>query len=217
MPHPFDAEAAPLADEPVDAAVSDPRPLAAGYRPYERYQVTLAGADGAPLNQTRDLIRGGLVVAVLPVDLARDEVVLIRQFRLAAHLANGLGGLLEIVAGRVEDGEAAAAAAHRECVEEIGVAPTKLVELFRYLTTPGVTDEEIIVYLGLVDAAGVPARAGSAHEQEDTRPLRVTIEAALAALDGGRLHNGPLLIALQWLALNRHRLADLARATPASR
>ena len=113
--------------------VSAPRQLAAGYRPYERYQVTLTGDDGAPLTQTRDLIRGGLVVAVLPVDLGRDEVVLIRQFRLAAHLANGLGGLLEIVAGRVEDGEAAAAAAHRECVEEIGVAPAQLVELFRYL------------------------------------------------------------------------------------
>jgi ADP-ribose pyrophosphatase len=212
MRRPSDAGDSPLGDQSVDALVSAPRQLASGYRPYERYEVALTGADGAPLTQTRDLVRGGLVVAVLPVDLSRDEVVLIRQFRLAAHLANGRGGLLEIVAGRVEGEEAPAAAAHRECVEEIGVAPAKLVELFRYLTTPGITDEQIIVYLGLVDAGGVPERAGSAQEQEDIRPLRVAIDAALAALDDSRLHNGPLLIALQWLALNRHRLADMARA-----
>jgi len=210
-----DAADAPLADEPVEASVSSPQQLAAGYRRYERFQVTFAGDDGAPLTQTRDLIRGGLVVAVLPIDLARDEIVLIRQFRLAAHLANGRGGLLEIVAGRVENDEQPAAAAARECLEEIGVAPSKLIELFRYLTTPGVTDEEIIVYLGFVDATGVPARAGAIHEQEHILPFSVPIDRALAALDGGRLHNGPLLIALQWLALNRGRLADLARAASA--
>ena len=39
--------------------------------------------------------------------------------------------------------------------------------------------------------------------------MRVSIDAALAALDGGAMHNGPLLIALQWLALNRDRLPAL--------
>lgn len=148
---------------------------------------------------------------MLPIDLTRDEVVLICQFRLSAHLANGLGDLVETVAGRVKPGAEPEAAARRECGEEIGVIPTKTVELFRYLTTPGLTDEEIVVYLAAIDAAR--AANFTATEGERIETLRVPIDAALAALGGGRLRNGPLVIALQWLALNRSRLAEILGVT----
>ena len=52
-----------------------------------------------------------------------------------------------------------------------------------------------------------PERAGAAHEQEDTRPMRVPIDRALAALAAGQLHYGAAVLGLQWLALNRGRLA----------
>jgi hypothetical protein len=39
----------------------------------------------------------------------------------------------------------------------------------------------------------------------------VPIEAALSALGAGAVRNGPLVTALQWLALNRPRLAEIAR------
>jgi len=148
---------------------------------------------------------------VLPIDPGRDEVVLLRQFRLAAHLANGRVNLVEIVAGHVEADEQPAEAARRECVEEIGVAPGLLVELFTYLTSPGMSDEEITLFLGIVDASGVPERAGAAAEHEETVPMRVPIDAALAALAAGTVRNGPLIIALQWLALNRGRLSEIVR------
>src|SRR5512143_281805 len=108
-----------LTDLTADVAVSQPELLASGYRDYQRYRLTLTGVDGAPAAQVRDILRAGKVVAVLPVDLARDEIVLIRQFRLPAHLANGRGSLLEAVAGRVEPGESLREAARRECTEEI--------------------------------------------------------------------------------------------------
>lgn len=204
-----------LADLPADIALSAAEPLAKGYLDYLRYRLTLQAAAGAPITQTRDILRGGKVVAVLPIDLARDEVVLIRQFRLAAHLANGRGDMIEIVAGRVEPGEPLAEAAARECNEEIGVAPTKLVELFTYLTTSGITDEELTVYLAAVDASCVPNRSGAAPEGEQIATLRVSIDAAIAALAQGGMRNGPLVMALQWLALNRVRLAELLRTSPA--
>src|SRR5690606_5347197 len=134
------------------------------------------------------------------------------QFRLPAHLALGLGDMVEIVAGRVEPGEDVAETARRECIEEIGLEPRALKELITYLPTPGLTDETITIFLGIVDAADLPERAGAADEMEETQPVRASIEAALAALQTGRIHNGNLMIALQWLALNRHRLADFAAA-----
>ncbi len=206
------ATGGPLADRPVEVSVSSPEVLAAGYRAYERYQVVLPRPDRAPLAQTRDIVRGGVVVGVLAVDPARDELVLIRQFRLAAHLATGKGELVEIVAGRVDPGESPAESARRECLEEIGVAPDVLVELFGFLPTPGITDEYAVFFVGTVDAGKVGDRGGAAHEAEETEPVRVKIDDALAALSTGRIANALLIIALQWLALNRHRLDALIRS-----
>ena len=62
---------------------------------------------------------------MLPVDVTRGEVVLLQQFRLAAHLANGNGSLFEIVAGHVEANDSPLETARRECVEEIGVRRTR--------------------------------------------------------------------------------------------
>ena len=199
-----------LEDLAVEVSLSQPELLGKGFRTYERYRYTLRGDDPALAVRTHDLIRFGRIVAVLPVDLTRDEVVLIRQFRLPVHLANGKGDLVEIVAGHVEAGEKLIEAARRECIEEIGVAPSGLTELFTYLPTPGASDEQITLFLGIVDAAAVPEAAGAAAEREETRPLRVPIDAALAALAGDTMHNGLLVLALHWLALNRGRLAEIA-------
>ncbi len=201
-----------LADLPVEVSLSAPELLGKGFRTYQRYRYTLLDDDPGLEPHTHDLVRFGRIVGVLPVDLVRDEVVLIRQFRLPAQLANGNGEMVEIVAGHVETDEKLVEAAHRECLEEIGVAPRGLTELFTYLPTPGASDEQITLFLGIVDAAQVPEAAGAAAEREATRPLRVPIDAALAALGRDTMHNGLLVLALHWLALNRGRLKEIAGA-----
>ncbi|MGZ9073733.1 MAG: NUDIX domain-containing protein, partial [Rhodoplanes sp.] len=148
---------------------------------------------------------------VVAIDLDRDEIVLIRQFRLAAHLRMGRGDLVEIPAGYVNPDEAPAAAAQRECVEEIGVAPRALREIFTFMPAPGILDEHATIYIAAVDASKAPAHAGAAYETEQTRPIRVRIDDALDALGKGTIHNGYLIIALQWIALNRDLLPDLLR------
>lgn len=208
----------PLADAPADVELSPPQLLGDGFRRFERYAVKLKHADGTTVAYSRDVLRVGAVVGVLPIDPVGGEVVLIRQFRLGAHLATGCGDLVEIVAGHVEPGEAPAAAAERECMEEIGVAPRALYPLFSFIPTPGVADEVATIYLGIIDAERVPARAGAAHENEDTHPVRVAIDAALAMVAEGRARNAYLMLALQWLALNLNRLDDYAgRAAAQSR
>lgn len=201
-------DAQELADRAADAAISPPELLAKGYRDYWRYRLTLRGG-GAASAQTRDVLMAGKVVLLLLVDLTRDEIVLIRQFRLPAHLANGRGAMIETVAGRVEPSESLIDAARRECAEEIGVAPSKLVELFSFLTSPGITDEEVTVFLASIDAAHVPEGVLNTAEGERIETVHVSIDAALAALAEGTMRNGPLVVVLQWLTLNRGRVAEL--------
>ena len=196
-----------LSDSAVEVELTGPENRGGGIYRYERYGVKL---DGAAFE--RDAVRIGRVVVILPIDLDRDELVLIRQFRLGAHLALGKGDLVEVPAGRVERGEDVADAAHRECQEEIGVVPQVLVPLFDLMPSAGSSDEHMFFFLGVVDSSKVPERAGAAHEQEDTRPLRVPIERALEALKAGGLHYGAAVLALQWLALNRGRLREVAQA-----
>jgi ADP-ribose pyrophosphatase len=200
-----------IADAPRDVAVSDPKVLARGFRTYERYQLQLTTEEGADIHHTRDVLRSGRTVGVLPIDPDRDEVVLIRQFRLAAHLVTGKGDLIELVAGYADGDEHPNAAARRECIEEIGVAPRVLVQLFSFMPAPGVLDEYGTLYLAIVDASAVPQRAGLASEAEDTRPVRLKIDAALSMLTRATVCNGYLLLALQWLALNRCRLETIVR------
>jgi ADP-ribose pyrophosphatase len=199
-----------LADLPADAFLSRPQMLAKAYRDYHRYNVTLQDKDG-PVVQERDVLIAGKVIVVIPIDVARQEIVLIRQFRLPAHLANGRGDLVEFVAGRVEAGESLMEAARRECKEEIGVEPGKVVELFTFLSTPGVTDEEITIFLAAVDAVTVHEGPLTAPDGERLFVHRVSIDAAVSALDRHTMRGSPMIIGLQWLALNRESIAGLLR------
>ncbi|MES2030560.1 MAG: NUDIX hydrolase [Pseudomonadota bacterium] len=182
---------------------------------YERYDIAIIRADDETLRQQRDVLRASKVAAVLPIDLERGKVVLIHQFRLPAHLATGRGEMVEIVAGRIDGDETPLAAAARECAEEIGVTPQRVFELYSVLPTPGFTDEYVTFFLGFVDSSWVPDRGGLVGETEDTRPFVVSIDEAIAALDGRAVYNGLMVSALQWLALHRDRLQDYyARAVP---
>ena len=84
------------------------------------------------------------------------------------------------------------------------------MQLFSYLTTPGLTDEQVTVFVAAVDASAVPERTATGGEH--IRTLRVPFGAALAALRDNTIRNGPALMALQWLALNRGGLGELLGA-----
>ena len=61
-----------LADLSADVVLSRPQVLAKAYRDYHRYSVTLKGDDG-PVVQERDVMIGGKVVVVMPIDITRQE------------------------------------------------------------------------------------------------------------------------------------------------
>ena len=207
---------ASAADAAVEVSDHSVELLAKAFRAFERHYFTLKTPDGTSMRFDRDLVRAGAVVGVLPVDLARREVVLIRQFRLAAHVATGLGEIVEIPAGRCDPGESARAAALRECHEEIGVAAKRAARLMTVLAAAAFSDELMSLWVAEVDAAGVPALAGEEEEGEFIRPLRLPVAEAVKLVAGGKVHSAQLIIALQWLAANETRLDEVLRDGDAS-
>ena len=154
----------------------------------------------------REVFERGRVAAVLPVDPARDELVLIEQFRIGPYAAGWDPWLLEGVAGIIEAGETAEEVARRESAEEAGLEVTELVPMMRYLSSPGACTETVDLFCGRVSSAGAGGVHGLDEEGEDIRVVVHSVESALGLLDAGKIVNGKTIIALQWLALHYEAL-----------
>jgi ADP-ribose pyrophosphatase len=88
-----------------------------------------------------EIIRHPGAAAMVPLTESGD-VILVRQYRYATG-----GWLLEVPAGKLDEGEKPEVCAARELVEEVGMKPAELVPLGWIWTTPGFTDEKIWLYL----------------------------------------------------------------------
>ncbi len=182
-------------------------PLYRGYFGANRYTLThetFAGGSLGPI--TREVFERGHAVAVLPYDPARDELVLIEQFRAGALVAGWNPWLLEIPAGMIEPGEQPEDVARRETAEEVGLPLGRIEFIAHVLCTPGASSETVAFFCGEVSTGAVPEHGGLADEHEDIRVFTMHADEALALLDGGVLDNASTLLVLQWFALNRARL-----------
>lgn len=173
---------------------------------YRRYD----GAWSAP--HSREVFERGHAVGVLPYDPVRDEVVLIEQFRHGAFIGGAENPwLLEIVAGIIDPGHDAEAVIRREMREEAGLDIGRLVRCRRFFTSPGGSSETFTLYIGAVDASAAGGVHGLDDEAEDIMVHRLALREAIALLDSDRANNAPLIIALQYLALNTNDLRNLLR------
>jgi ADP-ribose pyrophosphatase len=181
-----------------------------GYFRIDRYQLRheqFAGGLGAPV--LREVFERGQVAAVLPIDPGAEKVVLIEQFRPGAWAAGGDPWLLECVAGVIEQGEVAAEVCIREAREEADLLISDLVQIVPpYLSSPGACSETVALFCGRVNANSAQGLHGLAEEGEDIKVSTWTFDEALQLLNEGRIVNAKTIIALQWLALNRHTFAE---------
>ncbi|WP_281374728.1 NUDIX domain-containing protein [Aureimonas mangrovi] len=200
-------------DAPLGFEILDSERLADGFRAMDRLTVRHASLVGdAPLTVKREITRARDAAVVIPYDPALNAIVTIRQFRIGAALSTRNAAPLELPAGLIDEGESPREAALRELTEETGLTARAANQAFSVLTTPGVTDERIFVFLALVDASHLDARAGLAEEHEEIVPLSYGVDALIEACDAGRIENGFLFASLQWFARRGREEAARLRA-----
>jgi ADP-ribose pyrophosphatase len=163
-------------------------------------------AGGMSPEITREVFERGHAAAVLPYDPIRDEVLLIEQFRPGALAAGWHPWVIEPVAGIIEPGESLTGVVQREAQEEAATVIQDLMPIYHYLTSPGGTSETCALFCGRVDAQGAGGIHGHPGENEDIRVMVVPFAETQAWLESGKLNNALLIIALQWLALNREKV-----------
>ena len=124
------------------------------------------------------------------------SILLIRQYRYAAG-----GFLLEVPAGRFDDGEKPEECARRELLEETGCTAGQIIHLTTVFTTPGFCDERIHLYMATDLRQGEPRR----EADEFIEPVTMPLSDALAKVERGEILDGKTVISLLFAAGFRAR------------
>lgn len=154
----------------------------------------------------RELLVKTPAVGVLLYDPEREEVVMVRQFRVGMLDDEDSPWPLELVAGLVDKDETAEQVAIRETSEETGLKANKLTKICAYFNSPGASSEKVHLYCACVDASTAGGIHGLDHEHEDIQVEVLSAAEAIAAVESGAINNAMSIIALQWLRLNRDTL-----------
>ena len=155
----------------------------------------------------RDLYTIGEVAVVLVYDPKQDTVLLTEQFRTCGLRYGEATWLVEAIAGLIDGDDDPEETARREAQEEAGCDITDLVHISTYYSSPGGYGERIDLYAAAADLSEAGGIFGLAHEHEDIRAVVVPFTDALAACDDGRIIDGKTLIAVNWLARHKDKLA----------
>ncbi|MEG1781852.1 MAG: NUDIX hydrolase [Oscillospiraceae bacterium] len=140
--------------------------------------------DGTPAKRELIFHHGG--AAVLPID-ENGDVYLIKQFRSPFQCE-----VLEIPAGKLEQGEDPFEAAKRELSEETGFSALEYTNLGEMWPTVGYCSEKIYIYLAQKLSLGEI----SPDEDEFISTIKMPFEKALSLCFDGTIKDGKTLVAL---------------------
>lgn len=156
----------------------------------------------------RERLEGLRAASVLLYDPKLDQVVLVEQFRIGAVDKEPRPWILEIVGGFVPPDESDESVARREAVEEANCPIGRIERICEFMVSPGISVDRIVLFCGEVDSAKAAGVHGLDHEGEDIRVVVMSADQAIGELYTGRANSTSILIALQWLALNRKALRE---------
>lgn len=144
---------------------------------------------------TRDVIRHNGSVVILAMDDAKNKrdpmIVMERQYRHAAREF-----LLEVPAGKMEEGEDALAAAKRELLEETGFKAKRWRKIIRYFASPGFLGEFMQVFI----AEGLTLGDAQPEYDEQIEIEMMPLSRLLKMIDEGKIHDGKTLISVMLYA-----------------
>jgi ADP-ribose pyrophosphatase len=139
----------------------------------------------------RDVVRHNGSVVVLAIDDRKSKrdplIVMERQYRHAAREY-----LLEVPAGKMEEGEDALAGAKRELLEETGFQAARWRKMVRYFASPGFLGEFMQVFI----AEGLTIGEAQPEYDEQLEIEMIPLSKLLAMIEAGKVHDGKTLISV---------------------
>jgi nudix-type nucleoside diphosphatase (YffH/AdpP family) len=182
--------------------VKDVSVLSSNYATLKNTTFEWRRTSGEWQRQTRETFDRGNAATLLPYNLNRRTVVLVRQFRYPAYV-NGYDDLLIEAAAGLLDNESPEVRIRAEAEEEIGYRLGEVRKIFEAFMSPGALTEKLYFFVAEYETTmRIGSGGGIAEEGEDIEVLELPIEQALAMIDDGRIVDAKTIILLQYAALN---------------
>lgn len=141
----------------------------------------------------REVVEHQPAAAVLAVD-NDGYIYFVLQYRHAVDEV-----LYEIPAGLPEKGESVAEAAVRELQEEIGRKPRVLREISTLYSSPGFSDERVILfYAEDLELSKLPQ-----DDDEHIEVVKLTLDEAIELIGRGQIKDGKTIAAIFWYGLQK--------------
>jgi len=162
-------------------------------------------SDGEWQTQRREIVDRGNGAALLPYNLARRTVVLVRQFRYQVYV-NGCDDLLIEAAAGMLDNESPEVRIRAEAEEETGYRLHDVRKIFEAFMSPGAMTEKLYFFVGEYEPEMKTGSGGGLREEgEDIEVLELSIDEALAMIRDGRIADAKTIMLLQYAALHVFR------------
>lgn len=144
------------------------------------------------VHTTRDVVRHSGSIVVLAIDESSHEprVLLEKQYRHAAGRF-----LIELPAGRIDEGENELKAAKRELLEETGYSARNWKRILYFWSTPGFVAEAMSIYL----ARGLKAGAAQPEDDEVIEIQLIPLKKAVSMVLKGTIQDAKTIAGVLWL------------------
>ncbi len=137
----------------------------------------------------REVVEHATAVAIA-AETEDGKILLIRQFRYPVGKE-----IIEVPAGIVEDEEDLVAAAKRELREETGFDAREIREIYRFFTSPGFSNELIVLY----HAKDIFPSFLAGDDDEFINLMPTSKEECLRLIESGAIEDAKTLVALLML------------------
>ncbi|PJG50681.1 GDP-mannose pyrophosphatase [Bradyrhizobium forestalis] len=185
--------------------IKDVRVLSDGWTTLKTTTFEYRRTNGEWQTQQRETYERDNAAAVLPYNLARRTVILVRQFRLPAFIRGYDDLLIEAAAG-VLDNASPEERIRAEAEEETGYRLHHVHKVFEAFMSPGAITEKLHFFVAEYEPSmRVSDGGGLEHEGEDIEVLELGIDEALAMIADGRIIDAKAIMLLQYAALHVFR------------
>ena len=162
-----------------------------------RTRAEIEEADGARRTIDHEIYHQEGAAALLLYDRARGVVLLVKQFRLGAYLADGALETIEVCAGML-DGEDPVDCVVREAWEETGVRVLAARHAFDAFMSPGGMTEKIACFVAPYGAADRLGPGGGVDADEQIELVEIPFDRALAMIETGQIRDAKTIALLYY-------------------
>ncbi len=157
--------------------------------------------EGGSYEKTLEVLKKGDACAALIYERDTKNLLFINQFRLPVAEHDG-GWIMELVAGTVEENEAASETIIREIEEEIGYHISSVEAIAHFYVSPGWTTERIFLFFAEVESTDKKFIGGGILvEQEDIELVKIPVNEIKLRIH--EIIDAKTLIAVQWFLMHK--------------